>query len=219
MILGHIASGANQAALPQPARLENAMVTQANTSMPFQPAFFLLVFCGVYALLHCLYFALPDRLLRDGLHHYGIVLPAATIVNLVAPQEGVSAVHGELRSGKASLSIVRGCDGSGLAFLLMAAVVAFPAPLRRKLAGIVVAVGLTYLLNELRLVALYFVAADRHEWFDLLHNFFIPTFLILGGSVFFFVWSAWAQQPAAHCDRRDEFLNGANDAEALNAGT
>ena len=195
------------------------MIAKERSGMPFRPVLFLLVFCGVYALLHCLYFALPDHLLRDGVHHYGIVLPAAKIVNLVAPQEAVSAVNGELRSGKTSLSIVRGCDGSGLAFLLVAAVAAFPAALRRKLPGIAAAVALTYLLNELRLVALYFVAADRHEWFDLLHNYFIPTFLILGGCVFFFVWTAWAQQPAAQCDRRDAFLNGANDAGALNAGT
>jgi exosortase family protein XrtM len=179
----------------------NAMVTQARAAMPFRPAPFLLVFCGVYALLHCLYFALPDHLLRDGVHYYGIVLPAARIVNLVAPQEAVSAVHGELRSDKASLSIVRGCDGAGLAFLLVAAVVAFSAPLRRKLLGIAAAVALTYLLNELRLILLYFVAADRHAWFDPLHNYFIPTFLILGGCVFFFVWTAWAQAPAALRDR------------------
>jgi len=195
------------------------MVTQANTSVPFRPALFLLVFCGVYALLHCLYFELPDHLLRDGVHYYGIVLPAARIVNLVAPQEAVSAVHGELLSSKASLSIVRGCDGAGLAFLLVAAVVAFPAPLTRKLPGIAAAVALTYLLNELRLVALYFVAADRHEWFDLLHNYFIPTILILGGCAFFFVWTAWAQEPAAKFDRQGVFLNGANDANALNART
>ncbi|HTS52044.1 MAG TPA: exosortase family protein XrtM [Burkholderiales bacterium] len=163
----------------------------------FRPALFLLVFAAVYTLLHFAYFALPDRLLRDQVHYYGIVLPAAEIVNLVAPREAVYAAHGALKSSNASLRIVRGCDGAGVAFLLVAAVSASAARLKYKLLGILGAALLTYALNELRVVGLYFVVAYRDGWFSPLHNYFVPIFIILAGSVFFLCWSAWAREAEA----------------------
>jgi exosortase family protein XrtM len=155
---------------------------------------FLLGFATMYALLHCLYFALPDALLRDGVHYYGIVLPAAKIVNLLAPREAVSAAHGTLQSINASLSVVRGCDGAGLAFLLVAAVLASSARLKSKLLGVLGALLLAYGLNELRLVGLYFVVAYREAWFDPLHNYFVPILMILASAAFFFYWAVWARE-------------------------
>ena len=154
---------------------------------------FLLVFASVFSVLHVLYFAaVPDRVLRDQVHYYGFVLPSAATIRLLAPKENVVARKGSLHSDTKTLSIVRGCDGSGLAFLLVAAVVAFPAPWKRKLSGLVAAVLLVYLLNQCRIVALYFVVAYRNEWFTLLHSYFIPGFLIALSSIFFLQWASWA---------------------------
>jgi exosortase family protein XrtM len=166
----------------------------------FRPALFLLVFAGAYALLHYLYFSVPDPWLRDCAHYYGIVLPAAKLVNFVAPQEAVSAAKGTLESSRASLGIVRGCDGAGVAFLLVAAVVGCPVRLKHKLLGILGGVLLTYALNELRVVSLYFVAAYRPEWFEPLHNYFVPIFLIVATGLFFLSWTAWTQARAQESD-------------------
>lgn len=159
---------------------------------PFRPVLFVAVFVGIYAALHALYFAIPDRVLRQVIHYYAIVAPGAELIRLAAPHEPVSAQEGTLKSPQASLSIVRGCDGAGVAFLLMAAVLAFPTRPQRKLLGIAGALTLTYLLNQLRVVGLYFVAAYRHDWFDLLHNFLIPTFIIVVCCVAFAWWASWS---------------------------
>ena len=45
-------------------------------------------------------------------------------------------------------------------------------------------------MNQARVVALYFVAAYRHEWFNLLHNFLMPTLIIVVCCVFFAWWGA-----------------------------
>lgn len=172
----------------------DAPLNGAGATPGFRVAIFLLGFVAMYTLLHGLYFALPDPLLRDWVHYYGIVLPAAGIVNFMAPHEAVSAARGTLQSSSASLSIVRGCDGAGFAFLLSAAMLASPARLRHKLAGVLGALLLTYLLNELRLVGLYFVLAHRSAWFSSLHDYFLPTFMILAGSVLFLCWTAWARE-------------------------
>jgi exosortase family protein XrtM len=153
----------------------------------YRPLLFLIVFPAVYGCLHFLYFALPDSLLRDGVHYYAIVLPAATLLNLLVPHEAVSALHGSLQSAKASLDIVRGCDGAGAMFLLVAALIASSADIRHKLLGILYAVVLIYVLNELRVIALYFVVAYRSDWFGPLHNYFVPM-LVIAASVLFFLW-------------------------------
>lgn len=169
-------------------RPEGSAGGEATQPRPFRPVRFVVVFVTLYAALHALYFAIPDRILRDGVHYHAIVVPAAYLIRVVVRQEPVSAVEGTLSSPRAALSIVRGCDGAGVAFLLMAAVLAFPTSLKRKLLGMLGALGLAYLLNQVRVVGLYFVAAYRHEWFDLLHNFLIPTFIIVVCCLFFAWW-------------------------------
>lgn len=163
-------------------------------SRPFRPVLFVVAFVAIYATLHALYFAVPDRVLRNVVHYYAIVAPGAQLIRLANPQEPVTAVQGTLSSPRASLSIVRGCDGAGVAFLLIAAVLAFSAGWKRKLLGILGAVLLTYVLNQVRVVGLYFVAAYRHEWFNLLHNFLIPTFIIVVCCIFFAWWAAWSAE-------------------------
>jgi len=170
----------------------NGALGAAAQRKPFRPLHFVAVLVAIYAALHALYFAVPDRVLRQVVHYYAIVAPSAGLIRLAVPQEPVSAREGTLQSPQASLSIVRGCDGAGVAFLLTAAVLAFPAPLRRKVLGVAGALALTYLLNQLRVVGLYFIAAYRHDWFDLLHNFLIPTFIIVMCCVAFAGWASWS---------------------------
>ena len=141
------------------------MEHEAGSPFPrsFNAGWFLLQFACIYAALHVLYFATPDRLLREELHYYGIVAPGARLIKLLAPSEQVVAVEGTLQSPHATLNIVRGCDSAGVAFLLIAAVVAFPAGWNRKLVGILGSLILTYVLNELRVVLLYFVVGGTYR--------------------------------------------------------
>jgi exosortase family protein XrtM len=171
-------------------RAESGAHGQATQRASFRPVRFVIAFAAIYAALHALYFVVPDRVLREVVHYYAIVAPGAGLIRLAARQEPVTAVAGTLSSPRASLSIVRGCDGAGVAFLLIAAVLAFPAGLKPKLLGVFGALGLTYVLNQLRVVALYFVAAYRYEWFNLLHNFLMPTLIIVVCCVFFAGWAA-----------------------------
>ena len=67
-----------------------------------------------------------------------------------------------------------------------------PARPTRKLAGALGALAFAWLLNLLRVTGLYFAAAYRHEWFNLLHNFLVPTFVIVVCCVMFAWWTAWS---------------------------
>src|SRR5215470_10860239 len=122
---------------------------------------FLVVFVGVYGALEGLYFLVPDDFLRDVVYHRGIIAIGAHIIRLITPDDPVFASANLLQSGTLGLEVVRGCDGAGAAFLLIAAIAGYPALLSRKLLGVAVAVALTYALNEIRLVSLFYLAT-RH---------------------------------------------------------
>ena len=145
---------------------------------------FAVMFCGLYAL----YVLVPDSLLRDLVYHQGICVVGADVINLVAPAEQASAVGNTIVSQRAILEIVRGCDGAGAMFLLIAAVLAFPAGWKAKLGGLLGAVLFAYAVNQARVVTLYFVTAYRPELFTALHTFDLPTLVVLLYCIAFGAW-------------------------------
>jgi exosortase family protein XrtM len=151
---------------------------------------FLLLFAVTYLILYVAYSAVPDALLRDHVYYYAIVAPAKAMIDLVAPNDHVMGEHNVLNSATVKLTIVRGCDSAGVIFLLMAAVIAVRASLKRTLLGIAGAMLVIYPLNQLRIVTLYFVAAHRISWFTAVHVYFIPTLMILAGVLYFAAWAS-----------------------------
>ncbi|TPQ27009.1 exosortase family protein XrtM [Methylomonas koyamae] len=151
---------------------------------------FPLLFAGIYGLMHRAYFQIPDEVLRDTLYHWGLVRPDAALIDLLAPGERVAAVGNHLVSARANLEVVRGCDGSGALFLVVSAMLAYPAELGRKLAGVLAAAVFMYLLNLLRIAAIYVVVAYYPAWFLPAHTYFAPTLIVVLGCLFFAWWAA-----------------------------
>ena len=153
---------------------------------------FLVIFGAVYLLFHTTYFLVPDAFLRDLVYHYGIVAISSDLINLCTPMEATSAIANKLISSKASLEIVRGCDGAGATFLLMAAILAFSAPWKQKLLGVAASLLLLYVINQLRVISLYFVVVYQRGWFQMLHTYFAPTLIIIVCCIFFVWWTRWS---------------------------
>jgi exosortase family protein XrtM len=125
-------------------------------------------------------------------YYHGFGVLCAQLIHFFAPLEQILAVHNHLQSPRADLEIVRGCDGAGALFLLMAAILAFPAPFKRKLKGVVLGVLLMYSLNLIRISGLYFVVAYHKDWFLLVHTYLAPTLLIVLACLFFAWWALGA---------------------------
>jgi exosortase family protein XrtM len=153
-----------------------------------------IVFVGSYALLNYGYFKIPDDLFMNVIYYHGVVTICADLINLIAPLEHVLAQQNHLLSAKANLEIVRGCDGAGVLFLVVSAIVAFPSTGRRKLIGLLLGVSLIYLLNMLRISVLYFVIAYRPDWFQLIHVYLAPTLMVLVGCCYFAWWAFGATE-------------------------
>ena len=148
-----------------------------------------IVFVGCYALLNYGYFKIPVDLFMNVIYYHGVVTICADLINMFAPMEQVLAQQNHLLSAKANLEIVRGCDGAGVLFLVASAIVAFPSTGRRKLLGLLLGIGLIYLLNLLRISALYFIIAYQPDWFQSVHVYLAPTLMVMVGCCYFAWWA------------------------------
>ena len=155
-----------------------------------------MLFVGCYTLLNYGYFKIPDDLFMRVIYYHGVVTICADLINMFAPLEQVLAQQNHLLSAKANLEIVRGCDGAGVLFLVVSAIIAFPSTGRQKLIGLLLGISLIYLINLLRISILYFVIAYQPDWFQLIHVYLAPTLMVLVGCCYFAWWAFGATEKA-----------------------
>jgi exosortase family protein XrtM len=175
-------------------------MVRSASMLPAASAAFIARFAAGYVVLYLLYGLVPDDVLRDHVFHWGLALPGAAIIDMVVPAHAAVAQANVIASERAVLEIVRGCEGAGVFFLLGAAMVALPGGLRTRLAGAAVGLALVYALNLARIVALYFVLAQRGAWFELAHLYVAPLAVLGLVAVFFWWWSDDSARPAATAD-------------------
>lgn len=156
-----------------------------------------MLFVGCYVLLDYGYFKIPVDLFVNVIYYHGVVAICTDLINLFAPLEQVLAKQNHLISAKADLEILRGCDGAGVLFLVVSAVLVFPSGLKRKLLGLMLGIGLVYGLNLLRICMLYFVIAYHPGWFQLVHTYLAPTLMVVMGC-FYFAWWAFDSTNQSH---------------------
>jgi len=106
--------------------------------------------------------------------------------------------------------IKRGCDATEPVCLLVAAVLAFSAPFWRKLAGIVAGGLLLLGLNQLRVVALFFVGRDYPGSYHTLHLTVFPAVFVILAMVLWVGWVGWVEWAVG----RDRLKTDADDAKA-----
>jgi exosortase/archaeosortase family protein len=99
-------------------------------------------------------------------------------------EKGV-VVSGTRIDGRFSLEIVRNCDAIEVNILFACAVLAFPSPIKRRLAALVGGLACLVLANVLRICALYFVGVHFPDWFRLIHEEVLPLVLIAGAALLF----------------------------------
>ena len=158
-------------------------------SFSFAELRFALVFLLVFSILQFGYSASRGSFFEWLVIDVVTVRPSAAVINLIAPRELAQANGHRIVSAQGGLNILNGCEGTESMFLLLAAIVAFTAPWLHKLKGILVGITLVYLLNQVRIIVLYFVAHHDKHWFDLLHGYIAPTLIIVLTCVFFLWWA------------------------------
>lgn len=93
------------------------------------------------------------------------------------------------------VSIEAGCNGVEAAIVLIAAMVAFPAPWRMKWIGIAIGIVAVQAVNLLRIISLYYLGKWNMQVFEFAHLYLWQALIMLDVLV---VWLLWMRAVARH---------------------
>ncbi len=116
------------------------------------------------------------------------VQPAAWLIRQFSGSMPVIAQGHRIVAPGIRLSVLNGCEGFEGIFLIIAAIMAFPADWKQKLAGILAGSVLMYSLNQVRITVLFYTLYQDRSWFNPIHGYIGPTFIIILGCLFFFYY-------------------------------
>ena len=117
----------------------------------------------------------------------------ASGVALRAIGQEVTRSGSMLRSPRFAVNIRNGCNGVEAMVILLAAIVAFPAPWKARLVGLAAGAVAIQVVNLLRVVALFLTGAYLPRFFDTSHTVVWQSLVILSAVL---IWILWAQRVA-----------------------
>lgn len=121
----------------------------------------------------------------------GLTVKSAThLVNLLTPTVMAIAKGTSISAVGGGINVYSGCEGVEVMFMLMAAMLIAPLKLRAKLLGTLSGLVFVFMLNQIRLVCLFFVVRFDKNWFDLAHGLIAPIALVALTVMFFAYWLA-----------------------------
>ena len=118
-----------------------------------------------------------------GVAHVSVWVMHLFDANVIARQNDIlSATSG------GGIEIVAGCNGVEAVLILLSAIVAFPAPWRHKLLGILLGFLAIQALNLVRIVSLFYLHEWNQVWFEWFHLYLWQALIILDALVFWLIW-------------------------------
>ena len=113
--------------------------------------------------------------------------------------QGVTREGTILRSARFAVNIRNGCNGVEAMLIFLAAVLAFPAPWRSRVLGLVLGIAAIQVVNLIRVVALFLTGVYMPRIFDASHTVVWQTIVILFAVALWIYWAnrfAGAREPA-----------------------
>jgi exosortase/archaeosortase family protein len=86
-------------------------------------------------------------------------------------------------------------------------VLAFPAPWRRRIAGLVLGFAAIQLVNLVRVVSLFWIGAHRPALFSSSHTVLWQSIVVLCGVLLFLAWATREQRVRAAAEREASHEN------------
>ena len=118
----------------------------------------------------------------------GVARVSGTLLQWIG--QPVDVIGTVIRSSRFGVNINNGCNGVEAMLILLASIVAFPASLKARAAGLALGALVVQLLNAVRIVTLYLLGAYQPRLFDMFHTAVWQILVILSAIVFFLFWSA-----------------------------
>ena len=126
--------------------------------------------------------------------------------NLVATSSAglIRAFDGDARSeGKTlysqktgfGVTIEAGCNGVEAMIVLLAGILAFPAPWKLKLAGLAIGAVAIQALNLVRIVSLFYLGLWDAQWFEWAHLYIWQSLIMLDALIVWLLWIRAVPRP------------------------
>jgi len=86
------------------------------------------------------------------------------------------------------VQIAPGCDGIEAVIILVSAILAFPAPWKHRVAGIVIGFFAIQSLNLVRIISLFYLGQWNQVWFDWFHLYLWQALIVLDALAVWLIW-------------------------------
>jgi exosortase H (IPTLxxWG-CTERM-specific) len=126
---------------------------------------------------------------REVLEPYLALNARVTAALLRSGGDAATAEGAVLDGARFSLEVRAGCDALEPAALFAAAVLAFPAPPRRKLSAFLLGVSALLIINLVRILSLYYIGVHLPSYLSLVHTSVWQPLFILLVACFWLVWA------------------------------
>ncbi len=167
---------------------DGAVDWPARTPPPRSRGIVLFLFVAIFATLQLGWSSARDTWLERLVVHLVTVQPAAAAIRLLTPEIPAQALGPRIVAPGGGLNILNGCEGMEIVFLLAAAFFAVRMRWRTRLAGLGAGLSLVFLLNQARIMVLFYAFRSDKAVFDLLHTLASPVLLIAAVALFFYGW-------------------------------
>ena len=127
---------------------------------------------------------------------------SAGLITLFDPQVVASGKILQSTANGFAVSIEAGCNGIEAAIILIAAMLAFPAPWKHRLVGILVGLFAVQVLNIVRVISLFYLGQWNMSAFEWAHLYLWQALIMLDVLI---VWLIWIRTlpfspPSAHAE-------------------
>ena len=148
----------------------------------------IIIFLTVFWSFQSGYAALRDTWVERIIIDTCTVQPAAAVIKLITPGVLVEASGTRLKAPGGGVNIRNGCEGTEVLFLLYAALLSVPLTWRAHLTGAAFGTLLVFVLNQGRIVTLFYASRADAGLFNILHGTVAPLVLIALTALYFLYW-------------------------------
>lgn len=113
---------------------------------------------------------------------------SASIVQLFDPTVQAEGIVLRNTQTGAAVAVMPGCNGVEAMICLAAAIIAFAAPWRYKLLGLMGGFAAIQALNNVRIISLFYLLQWNRVWFEWAHQYIWQALIILDALLVFIVW-------------------------------
>ncbi|RTL25772.1 MAG: exosortase/archaeosortase family protein [Burkholderiales bacterium] len=161
---------------------------RTDSRLPKSTLWRLALFLGVFAALQGLYGAAKGGWFEHLVIDKFTVQTAAWLIGVASPEVGVEPSGSRLKAPGGGINVLNGCEGMDVVFLLTAAMLVAPMSWRARLLGVLSGTLVVLILNQARVIALFYAFRSDRSLFDVLHGIVSPLLLIVAAAMFFIEW-------------------------------